>query len=116
MTNKKLESIYSKVPSFECIPGCSGCCGGPIPTSRAELLNQAEWLKTHKVECTPPSTNVMTCPWLVLGRCSIHPVRPLVCRLLGTSEDMKCPKVNLAYTQMLSRGESERMLWEVFSL
>ena len=33
------------------------------------------------------------CPYLDLGtkRCTVHSVRPMICRLWGVSENMKCP-------------------------
>ena len=34
----------------------------------------------------------MKCPYLINDRCSIYPVRPLVCRLQGVAPDLLCNK------------------------
>ncbi|MDI6760875.1 MAG: hypothetical protein QMD05_08605 [Candidatus Brocadiaceae bacterium] len=74
-----LHKLYSLVPDFECIAGCTACCG-PVP------FTKQEW---DKVKDKRRVTS-LTCPYATLG-CEIYDNRPFLCRLYGTVEKMLCP-------------------------
>ena len=38
----------------------------------------------------------LTCKFRVDGKCSIYPVRPMLCRLIGVTKGMKCKYGNTA--------------------
>ena len=75
--------LYKKAPAFECIEGCTDCCG-PVPWSDFELERAG---LTER----PAIGADRTCPFSLNGHCDIHDARPFMCRLFGTVEDLKCP-------------------------
>lgn len=77
------QRLYAKIPRFECIEGCTDCCG-PVPWSRHELRQAG-------LEAPPPDRADNVCPFSLAGNCSIHEARPFMCRLFGTVEDLRCP-------------------------
>ena len=73
-----------------CAKGCSSCCRThqDIPVYPLELMGMS-WYVIEKLE--PPLReqlksqlenfeNIDSCPFLLDGACSIHPVRPIACR------------------------------------
>jgi Fe-S-cluster containining protein len=75
--------IYASIPGFECIEGCTDCCG-PVPWSRFEL-------KQAGLSRPPPERADQRCPYSLAGNCGVHQARPLMCRLFGAVEDLRCP-------------------------
>lgn len=92
-----IKRLRRKIPTFDCIPGCTDCCGPPI-FSRWELkqvdedaedtfLSDAlEGLKAHKQGC-------LNCPYSLNGGCDIYEDRPIICRLFGAVDTprLRCP-------------------------
>ena len=85
-----IEDIYSLLPDFECIPGCIECCRDFGVASRTRVENERiqEFLRAHGRE--PLLRQGTTCPYLCEQGCTIYPVRPLICRLYGTSPNYPC--------------------------
>jgi Fe-S-cluster containining protein len=90
---ERLKNIYSKIPDFN----CQHCheCEGPIIWFKPEEINIREYLDKNKLEYIIWSTeefqkNNMKCPYLKNDRCSIYPVRPIVCRLQGNIPELPC--------------------------
>jgi Fe-S-cluster containining protein len=86
MTDKEartLRQLYAKIPSFLCIEGCTDCCG-PVPWTDVELAEIGR-------SAPPPERSDKRCPFSLSGRCDIHDRRPLMCRLYGAVEDLRCP-------------------------
>jgi uncharacterized protein len=79
-TQKLIRKIRNLIPKFECIPGCSDCCG-PVMWNRWEL-KQLDIIK-----------NVLSskCPYSGPTGCEVYVHRPVVCRLFGATQDMECP-------------------------
>ena len=82
---KDLEALYALLPSIDCQGHCTDYCG-PIALSYVERkrLQRTTWKKL--TDLTTP-----VCPLLKAGRCSVHPIRPLVCRAWGTVASFACP-------------------------
>lgn len=80
---RMIHDQYTRIPSFECLPGCTDCCG-PVPITNAELT-----LITPK----PFRDQDTHCQYQVDGGCGIYEHRPLLCRLFGTVDDprLRCP-------------------------
>ncbi len=75
--------LYADIPGFECIEGCTDCCG-PVPWSTHELRQAGL--------TTPPQERAdNACVFSLAGSCGIHEARPLMCRLYGAVEDLRCP-------------------------
>ncbi len=83
-SKSKLEALYAAIPTFECKPGCSDCCG-PVPFAKAE------WEPVKLV--TRIAGSCLDCSYSVGGKCSIYEHRPFMCRLFGatTEPKLQCP-------------------------
>lgn len=84
------EALYAEVPTLECQRKCGSFCG-PICMSRTEWRRITDEIR-HEPSATPLMVS-LTCPLLLpgIGACSVYAIRPLICRLWGTVESMKCP-------------------------
>jgi Fe-S-cluster containining protein len=104
--NPKLREIYAKIPKLKCVKGCTECCGNPAEPvkkgylpftplfwSRIEVENIREYLKKKGIKERLVVNPLDPCPYIENGKCLIHPARPLMCRLFGVVEDLKCPYV-----------------------
>lgn len=78
-----IQDQYKRIPTFECIPGCTDCCG-PVPMTVAEQT---------LITPLPFRHQDARCQYLVDGACSIYEHRPLLCRLFGTVDapKLRCP-------------------------
>lgn len=106
-----IEDIYALLPNFQCIQGCTECCrnfGVPSRTrvedERIRQYLQARGLGLQQAKET-------TCPYVSDSGCSIYPVRPLTCRLYGTSPNYLC-KAGAMPVQLLHADEEA----EIFHL
>ncbi len=90
----KLADIYRQVPTSQCPPHCGKCCGILYP-GLAELRNIKQWCQQHRVEFHDFTMDIgADCPYLMADKCCrIYPVRPLLCRIHGVSEEkrLRCP-------------------------
>ena len=77
---KIIKYLRKRIPTFECIPGCSDCCG-PISFSKWEWAQISD-----KREASS-----LTCPYVTKEGCVIYSQRPIMCRLFGTVPKMLCP-------------------------
>jgi Fe-S-cluster containining protein len=80
-----LKSIYRTLPGLKCKGLCQECCGPVCMTSL-----ERDRVERH-IGRTPELTESLVCPVLKDGKCSAYSVRPLVCRLWGLVEAMRCP-------------------------
>jgi uncharacterized protein len=113
---RELKRLYSRIPTFKCVEGCSDCCG-PVPASREErkrgpqlmslelagqivdILNAGgaspEELNDapNLVEWSKKGADCLTCPYVVAngGGCAIYDDRPFLCRIFGTVPSLPCP-------------------------
>jgi Fe-S-cluster containining protein len=105
-----LQDLYDQIPELECQGHCAAnrhntCCG-PIGCSviEAELLEAYDgircgWMPLGNGRVMmdiprpgEPGYAGFVCPHLGLnGRCEAYEVRPMICRLWGTTPRMKCP-------------------------
>jgi len=77
-----VEDLYTRIPAFNCLPGCSACCG-PI------AMTGKEWAKFPKKRYAKSLAD--TCPYSKKGRCEFYECRPLICRIFGATVDLACP-------------------------
>jgi Fe-S-cluster containining protein len=106
-----------KTPSFECKPGCHGCCGiVPFSTSEknkvAALRPLEQWEPFMNSSWVPASALMtMTCPFLGKDGCSIYEDRPMVCRLFGAVDhpNMKCP-MGCGPKRLMTDAQSREMI------
>jgi len=100
MNNKirKLEAIYSKIPTIECKGLCHQWCT-IVPAAKIEI-KRAKGRMGGKNPFNPASalqkiqagTNkIPSCSALKDNKCSIYTARPAICRLYGAAEGLDCP-------------------------
>jgi Fe-S-cluster containining protein len=106
----QLAEIYRQIPSSKCPDGCGECCGILFP-SLAEIRDIREWCTVHHIDFRDFTMDLSAdCPYLLPDKhCQIYPVRPILCRLLGVTEEkhlqcVKCTperRLNLVQTRYL---------------
>jgi len=110
-----LSKLYAKVPKMKCKEGCNECCEcwhcGPL-----EYQNILNFLKEHNMEEKHVKNSLDPCPYIVDGKCSIYPVRPLICRLYGVvfHKNLRCPYVKPK--RMLTFKKSKELFAELAQL
>lgn len=86
----KLDAIYAALPAIDCKRLCQECCG-PV------MMSQLEWHRIiHRLgkapQPTPEQAKRLQCPMLTdAGDCRVYDLRPMICRLWGLVEKMRCP-------------------------
>jgi Fe-S-cluster containining protein len=80
-----VDDVYAALPEFTCKGLCWESCSyvGTFSAERRRMYVKG---------IQPPSILESPCKHLnFAGRCSIHPDRPLICRLYGMIERLRCP-------------------------
>lgn len=98
MSFKVIKKIRKQIPSFDCIPGCTDCCG-PVPFSQTEWDRIDNKLKGESLNC----------PYSLNGSCDIYDDRPIICRLFGTVDKLKCPH-GCKPKSMLNRHQENKIM------
>jgi Fe-S-cluster containining protein len=88
------------IPAHTTCRNCGQCCG-VIPASKAELTAIQQFVKDHphiKQRLASVGDEPLQCPFRdsEAEKCLIYPVRPVVCRLMGVCNGMKCEHGNSA--------------------
>ena len=117
-TNKNrlmnVEDIYDLIPELICKKGCYECCKNFGVPSRTQVEDERikKFLRDHSMQLGVAQGH--TCPYLdedlPEGGCSIYPVRPLICRLYGTSPNYRC-KIGVMPVRPLEEDEEEEIFY-----
>src|SRR5271157_424213 len=94
------------LPSMQCDDGCGACCG-LVPATETEFRRVERYIKEHNI--TPVEYNDGTCPLYQNGKCTVYPVRPLICQLFGHSEDPMMQCIH-GYNVNIPEREVQRMV------
>lgn len=92
-----------KLPVMRCDTGCGECCG-LAPSTEQEYQRVVKYARDNLVF---PMEQGVTCPFYQGGKCKVHPVRPLICRVFGHTEKMKCSR---GYNVDLPNRQIQRMV------
>lgn len=102
---------------MQCDDDCGDCCG-PAPCSEEEFVRIGAYAEKHNIE---PKRQGGKCPWYQGGKCTVHEVRPAICRAFGHFRNLVCSRgynVNLPSGSLKRRWQSklkgERLLHEIF--
>jgi len=108
-----MESISPPERPLACKKGCTHCCHQAVLTDGATTLRIATYIQENfnpadrmlldmrliayeeKVEGMTQSQRSLSqipCPLLINGSCSVHPVRPLICRSFNSYDAESCKK------------------------
>lgn len=106
-----IEDLYNLVPDVACTPGCIECCRNFGVPSRTKVEDQRlkAFLRASGRELGEARGN--TCPYVSEKGCTVYPVRPLICRLFGTSPNYMC-HMGVMPVRLLHEDEEE----EIFQL
>jgi Fe-S-cluster containining protein len=105
-----IEDIYNLLPDVGCPGGCVECCRNFGVPSRTKVEDERirEYLRTHGMELKQAMG--ITCPYVSEKGCTIYPVRPLTCRLYGTSPNYLC-KMGVRPLRLLHPDEEEEIFY-----
>ena len=108
---EQLAALYARVPEMQCRGRCQDACG-PIGMSTTER----EQLEAAAARPLRVVGSTLLCSMLdVVGRCSGYAARPLICRLWGAVETMRCPW-GCKPERLLADAEARALLEEVKAL
>lgn len=81
----ELLAIYASLPAIDCKKRCHGSCG-PI------VMSALEWDRVTSAHGERACDADLVCPYLerATGLCGVYQVRPLICRLWGATESLRC--------------------------
>lgn len=83
----QLDDIYAQIPDVDCIGKCWDSCGSLQMTG----VERRRILAAGGPDIPDGGVVAAMCPALtLLKRCSIHDLRPTVCRFFGVLESMPC--------------------------
>ena len=92
-----LEALYAELPELECRGLCWHSCG-PVDmsiTERERIADLGVTIPGYTAEAAEryrATGQVDACPALgPFKTCGVHPARPMICRLWGMTETMRCP-------------------------
>jgi Fe-S-cluster containining protein len=89
-----IRNIWDRIPDVACTGKCADYCRA-IAMSQAELDMVRERIPSFpgilEALRNADDGDQLMCPALMFGRCTIHEVRPTVCRMFGVSEKLPCP-------------------------
>lgn len=83
--DRRLDALYAELPDVPCTGQCFQSCS-------YIGMSEAEHQRIKRETGTAIEMHMAPCPALdFAGRCSIHPLRPLICRLYGVADELRCP-------------------------
>lgn len=98
----KLSKIYNKIPTFNCKPGCSDCCG-IAPFARREWARVADKRQAYGIKC----------PYVGEHGCDIYEQRPVICRIYGAVDELPCPH-GCGPERRLTRAETYKLVTKIW--
>ena len=94
-----MNCIPYNIPAHTRCINCGECCG-PFPISISDYQRIKDYIKQHPEvrEVIDSEHKPLECVFRdnTLKRCAVYPVRPMVCRLYGVIDALKCPQGNSA--------------------
>jgi Fe-S-cluster containining protein len=82
---------------------CGRCCG-PVPCTEVEYQAVLAYAREHRVV---PVRQELTCPFWCATGCTVYPVRPLLCQLMGHTRGLECSR---GHNVNLSEKQAERLM------
>lgn len=85
--------LYATIPDPKCKGLCVDTCTAiPLTVYEARVLRKAGMPMPHAEDMVVRilAGEHPRCPALVEGRCTVYDIRPLICRLYGAVEDLRC--------------------------
>lgn len=117
----RLDALYAQLPRLDCQGLCADSCG-PIPAGLAEQQRMerragvALGTTDHRALVDGTLECGLECTMLRDGRCTAYDVRPMICRLWGVAEPMRCPYGCRPDGGLLSLEEGYAFLAEAYDI
>jgi Fe-S-cluster containining protein len=86
----ELRKLYATLPTLKCRRLCSNSCRTKISMSTTERGRVERVLDAELPEWMGRTVGAV-CPLLDVNDCRVYGVRPMICRLWGLAESMRCP-------------------------
>ena len=87
----KLDALYAELPKLDCKGLCvDSCIPVDVAPGERKQIQRDTGVELPSRE-TQLAQGCSACVALKEGRCTVYEVRPLICRLWGIDEGMKCP-------------------------
>ena len=113
-----LRKLKKEIPAFKECKRCGHCCG-PLKLHPLEWVSIRKYLTHHELwgtvtenyhvhQATTGGEQVMGCYLMAMDEnrqatCLIYPVRPIVCRMQGVKDNLKCPHASVTPIKMTER-------------
>ena len=91
-----IDEIRARIPAVSGCIQCGDCCGR-VPAALEEYTRLSHWREEEE-----------DCRFLRDGKCEIYEERPIMCRLFGLHEMLRCPHG--------ARGERDLTMDEIMAL
>jgi Fe-S-cluster containining protein len=106
----EIEDLYELIPNVMCPPGCTECCSnfGVPSRTRVEDERIRGFLREQGRELG--QAEGLRCPYVTEAGCSIYPVRPLTCRMYGSSVNYQC-KMGAGPLRLLQEDEEAEIFY-----
>jgi Fe-S-cluster containining protein len=116
---EKLEALYKRIPEIECKGLCHPSCT-IVPAEDLEIKRARKRMSCNPfrvsnkdLELAKTTGKIPSCGALKDNRCTIHSVRPAICRLYGSAEGLECPFGCQSKKEKLSRQEAYSIIREI---
>lgn len=88
----EVDALYKKLPELDCKGLCQECCG-PILMTRLEWwrIQQRTGMSLEKFQQETSKDYVCAMLDKSKGACKVYDIRPMVCRIWGSTPKVKCP-------------------------
>ena len=116
---EKLEALYRRIPNIDCKGLCHASCSIvpaedlEIKRARKRMSSNPFMISNKDFELAKTTGKIPSCGALKNNRCTIHSIRPAICRLYGSAEGIECTFGCQPKTQKLSRQEAYSIIREI---
>jgi hypothetical protein len=113
---RRLDALYAELPELDCKGKCWKCCGRVLmaPGER-ERLREEGGVEVPTVDEMRAQHRDL-CPALQSHRCTAYLVRPLMCRLWGIEESMRCPYGCVPEGGWMSEAEATLFWYRAYAI
>jgi Fe-S-cluster containining protein len=119
----RLDALYAQLPALDCTGDCWVSCGPIDMTWREQARIREHGVKIPRadplasIEAALAGRDAEFCPALTRQhRCAVYDVRPLICRLWGLTESMRCPFGCQPRPRRLTDAEANALLTESMAI
>lgn len=107
-----LADVYARIPAVDCKGLCQESCGPVAMSEEEDRRLQERGIVVPSMVDTVAAMDAGAeywCPALQDGRCTVHEVRPTICRLWGATQSMPCPH-GCTPTDAITQEQSNELL------